>query len=223
MVLHFTKKLDVIESILESGSFKLGYCTEYFGYKNKIISKAAHPMVCFSEYTESELHKQNITYGGYAVGLSKKWASSKGLNPVLYIDKNSQAAIGLASLLKARQKHGKDNIPSNLRLPIMQIKCFTKHETGYNSYLKRDKFCFKCENEWRYVPTKSQIGGEYISLNESTFLRNKAKYNDRLKNFPLKFQDTDIQAIYVKTKKELASLKSLFPNLDSKIKLKIWT
>ena len=156
-------------------------------------------MVSFSEYTEEELANRKISYGDYAVALSKEWARRSGLNPVLYVEKHSQVAVGLARLLKARQKIGKDRIPRKLRLPIMQVKCFVKHETGYNSYFHKDNFCFKDENEWRYVPTIKQIDGNYISLNYSTYDNNRGKFNDRLSRFPLKFSISDIEAVYVKT------------------------
>ena len=220
MIIHFTKELNNIISILELSYFKLGYCSEYFGEKNKIVSSAAHPMVCFSEFTDPELsYKENTTYGEYAIAMKKEWATTNGLNPVLYIDKNSQAAVGLAALLKARQKHGKDAIPKNLRLPIMQVKCFTKHETGFNTYFDRGNFCFKNENEWRYIPTKKQIGGGYISLNRNTFIRNKEKYNNRLNPYPLRFEYSDIEFIYVKTDEELQQINSKFNQLETKVKI----
>lgn len=222
MLLHFTKELSTLESILQSSYLRLGYCAEYFGVKDKKISSAAHPMVSFSEYQDSDLANKNVTYGGYALGLSKAWAVKAGLSPVLYVERNSQAAIGISSLLAARQKHGKDAIPKNLRLPIMQVKCFTKHETGHNSKFKDDNFCFKNENEWRYVPTKNQIGGNYISLNESTFRKNKEKYNNRLLPYPLKFTHSDIVYIYVQTEVEKSELTKRFPNLSSLIKLAKW-
>lgn len=222
MIIHFTNHLNKIISILESSSFKLGYCTEYFGDRNQIVSSAAHPMVCFSEYTDPELEDKQITYGEYAIALKKTWAVNNGLNPVLYVERNSQAAMGIAALLKARQKNGKDTIPKKLRLPIMQVKCFTKHETGYNSYFDRDGFCFKNENEWRYVPTKKQIGEGYISLNRSTFEKNNEKYNNRLKPFPLKFVYSDIEYIYVKTDEDIQIFKSRFKQLASIIKYSKW-
>ena len=153
MILHITEKYEDLLSILKSCSFKLKYCGEYFGDKNKVISSAAHPMVSFSDYTEEELATRKISYGDYAVALTKEWARENGLNPVLYVEKYSQVAVGLAGLLRARQKRGKDEVPIKLRLPIMQVKCFVKHETGYNSHFNKDNFCFKDENEWRYVPT----------------------------------------------------------------------
>lgn len=222
MIIHFTKDFKSVVSILESCFFRLGYCAEYFGDKKRVISNAAHPMVCFSEYTEAELDSLQITYGGYAVALSKEWARTNGLNPVLYVEKNSQAALGMAILLKARQKHGKDAIPRNLRLPIMQVKCFIKHETGYNSYFDQDNFCFKNENEWRYVPTKKQIGGGYISLNRSTFIKNKEKYNSRLSSFPLRFSKSDVEAVYVQTEHQRLEVEQLFQYPSSKVKLSRW-
>ena len=93
----------------------------------------------------------------------------------------------------------------------MQIKCFTKHEAGYNSYLDQDNYCFKEENEWRYVPTKKQIGGGYISLHRSTFIENKEKYNNRLSSYPLRFSFPDIKAIYVQTESQR---QEIFQRMD---------
>ena len=222
MIIHFTNNLENIISILKSSSFKLGYCCEYFGEKDKIISNAVHPMVCFSEYTESELESKHITYGEYAIAMNKKWAIHKGLSPVMYVEKNSQAAVGIATLLKARQKHGKDAIPKNLRLPIMQVKCFIKHETGYNSYFKCNDFCFKNENEWRYVPTKKQIEGAYISLNKTTFYSDKEKHNKKLQPFPLNFDYSDINSIYVKTDEDVKTINTKFKQLPFEVKLSKW-
>lgn len=222
MIFHFTKNFENLISILKSSSFKLSYCGEYFGDKDKVISSAAHPMVSFSDYTEEDLATQKISYGDYAVALSKKWARSNGLNPVLYVEKHSQAASGLAALLKARQKKGKDVIPKKLRLPIMQVKCFIKHETGYNSHFDQDDFCFKDENEWRYVPTIKQIDGNYISLNYSTFIKNRDKYNNRLSKFPLKFSVSDIISVYVKTEQQRQEVVDRTKLLDEKVKLSMW-
>lgn len=222
MILHITEKYKNLFSILESCSFKLKYCGEYFGDKNKVISSAAHPMVSFSEYTELELATRKIPYGDYAVALSKEWARRSGLNPVLYVEKHSQVAIGLAGLLKDRQKKGKDEIPRKLRLPIMQVKCFTKHETGYNSHFDKDDFCFKDENEWRYVPSKKQIDGNYISLNYSTYDKNKDKFNNRLSDYQLSFSISDIKAVYVKTDLQRQEVLGRIELPIEKVKLSMW-
>jgi len=222
MIIHFTNKFEVLESILTSSSFRITYCGEYFGDEKRVISSAAHPMVSFSEYPENEISKQKITYGGYGVALKHEWAVLNKLNPVMYVEKNSQAALGLAALLKARQKTGKVELPSALRLPVMQIKCFTKHVSGYNSYFDKHDFYFKEENEWRFVPQKKDIGGNLISVNYSAFKKNKDKYNNRLLGFPLGFNISDIEAIYVKTEAERHAVCQKFGISDSLIKITPW-
>lgn len=221
MINHFTQKFEHIKSILTESSFRLSYCSEEFrDDSGSIISHAAHPMVCFSEYSKSELSDKKITYGSYCISMKKEWAIKNKLNPVLYIDKNSHVARGLKKLLLERKK---EKFQSNLKMPVMQIKCFTKHVTGYNSYLKKDNFNFKDENEWRFVPQKSDINNGYISLNYSTYSKNKSKYNKRLKAFPLYFKENDIEAIFVMNEIEINSIKKEFPCLEKKIHLKCWT
>lgn len=220
MIIHFTKKFENLQSILESRSFRLSYSAEYFGdSKGRVISRAAHPMVSFSDYNDEELPTKDITYGGYGIALKKTWALQNGLSPVNYIEKNSPAAQGLVALLKARQKN---NIPSSLRLPIIQLKCFTKHVYGYNSHLKESDFDFKAENEWRYVPTKRQIGGNLISVNFSAYDKDPDKYNRRLLEYPLNFSNTDIAFVYVKSEAERNEIITSTNLPKNKVKLASW-
>jgi hypothetical protein len=93
----------------------------------------------------------------------------------------------LSSLLKARRKNAKTELAPHVRLSIMTIKCFTKNATGYNSYFKTNDFNFKAEKEWRYVPTKSEIGGNLISQSKKLYDKKQDYYNDKLKDFPLRF------------------------------------
>ncbi|MGL5397779.1 MAG: abortive infection system antitoxin AbiGi family protein, partial [Shewanella sp.] len=103
MLIHFTRQFESLVSILESNSFLVRYCGEYFGdHTGKVISKAAHPMVSFSEYSHEELSSKKVTYGGYGVALHKTWALKNQLSPVNYVEKNSPVAQGLISLLRAR-------------------------------------------------------------------------------------------------------------------------
>ncbi|WP_444939042.1 abortive infection system antitoxin AbiGi family protein [Microbulbifer sp. JMSA002] len=220
MIVHFTREFEHLCSILSSRSFRLSYCGEYFGDKTgKVISRAAHPMVSFSDYSDVELLTKVVTYGGYGVALTKNWALNQGLSPVNYVEKNSPAAQGLVSLLKARQRK---IIPSTLRLPIIQLKCFTKHVYGFNSYFNESNFDFKAENEWRFVPSRKQIGGNRISENFSTYDKNRDKYNKRLEKYPLRFSYSDVAFVYVKTEPERQRILTLAHLPECKVKLKRW-
>ena len=119
LIIHFTSSFDTIKNIISSSSLRLSYCKEDFRMRNLKVSSAAHPMVCFSKYDIHNIDDEIITYGKYGIGLSPDWASKKKVNPVLYIDQNSRAALGLGKLLRARRNKENSKLPDNLRLPIM--------------------------------------------------------------------------------------------------------
>jgi len=92
----------------------------------------------------------------------------------------------------------------------------------YNSYLEIDNFDFKNENEWRYVPRKSDIEGNLISQKQSTYLKNPKRHNKKLLLYPLKFTSSDIEVVYVAKKSEFTQVLNEFSIDSSKIKVSNW-
>ena len=132
-LLHTTSTMMNLKSILKSKSLKLSYSKEKFRIGNQVISSAAHPMVCFSEYNYKDLiigKEITNTYGRYGIVFKRKWVDNKKIGPVLYIKGNSLAAKGLKTLLRERREN--TNLPDKVKLAIMEIKCFTKNEKGRN-------------------------------------------------------------------------------------------
>lgn len=84
-------------------------------------------------------------------------------------------------------------------------------------------FNFKAEKEWRYVPTKSEINGNLISQTKWLYERNPDYYNEKLKNFPLRFQLTDIEYLFVETEKQRDEISNKFGIDESIIKISKWT
>lgn len=218
-IIHITKEYSVLERILSSKSFILSFSKENFYYGGKVISQAIHPMVCFSEYCSEEIDSKIITYGKYGVGFDKEWARKKKIGPVLYISQTSLAAKGMASLLKARRNQ---NLPNNLRLPIMELKCFIKNEIGFNGHTKDREFDFKAENEWRYVPKKAEIDNYYISQNQSIYKNNKEILNKISLKYPLKFKLEDIKVVFVLNQTELNLIHEKFKIDKNIIKIAGW-
>lgn len=224
-IIHFTDQFEKLYSIVDSLSFKLSHSKEEFTFRhnkvNHIVSKAVHPMVCFSEKNENSLSRENITYGKYGISFTKEWAITNGLKPVKYIDKKSPEALEFASLLIFRRKLKQHKITSKIRLKIMMEKCFTKNTFAYNSFLKRN-FEFKSENEWRFVPTKQQIGGGYISESRNKFKSNSNFYRKQIAPFPLQFTVNDIKTIFTCNENEKAILIKKLKLNPSKIKISDW-
>ena len=222
-IIHFTSEFETLKTILSSSSLRLFYCKEDFYLGDKKASSAVHPMVSFSEFIVKTIDKKKITYGKFGIGFKKAWAVKNKLHPVLYVDNNSLIANSLADLLVARRKNATTELAPNIRLAIMTIKCFTKNANGYNSYFKVDDFDFKSENEWRYVPTKKQIDGNLISQTKSKYLEKPDYYNNKLKDYSLKFSLADIEYLFVSTEQQRQNILKLISIDKDKIKISKWT
>lgn len=84
-VFHITTSFNSLEGILMN-KFYPSYCKELIYYENK-KDYIIVPMIAFCDVPLSMI--KNLKYGEYGIGLSKEWAKEKGLNPVLYIERNS--------------------------------------------------------------------------------------------------------------------------------------
>src|SRR5436190_20070413 len=87
---HFTDKIEYLIGILTK-NFRARYCLEVFedSVGERIAEIAddvnfAVPMVCFCDIPLSLTAKHLATYGYYGIGLTKQWAMSQRLSPLLY-------------------------------------------------------------------------------------------------------------------------------------------
>jgi len=222
-ILHFTKKYESLINILSDSSFRVFYCREVFYLGEKVASSAVHPMVSFSEQLIKSINRRNITYGKFGIGMNKEWVERKKLHPVLYLDTNSTVANALTHLIRARRKNTKVELAPQIRLSIITIKCFTKNSIGYNSKIKMKNFNFRSEKEWRFVPTKSQIGNKRISVTKRFYDKNPDKYNSQLIPFPLKFTKKDIKFIFVGSETQRDEISKNFDFDKKNIKISKWS
>ncbi|MDA3779645.1 MAG: abortive infection system antitoxin AbiGi family protein, partial [Bacteroidales bacterium] len=102
-IIHYTKELTRLESIIKSKGFRICYCSEKVNTRGGKSYSFAIPMVSFCdipivEYKKHFYHtkgKKLGYYGDYGIGLNKSWATKNGLYPVVYIDYNSFTGTGL--------------------------------------------------------------------------------------------------------------------------------
>lgn len=168
-------------------------------------------------------------YGDYAIGLSKKWALRKQINPILYVN-DERILLSLGFLRnyyrtldeEVKKRGGSDNsIPINLlnQKSLDGIKAFVNRSNARDAvyslmgYMKRyiskgpdgnDQSNY-IENEWRYVVTGEGIDWKW-SLDEYKKWRGKGdkpEPSDALKAQKLTFNVEDITHIIVKTESEV--------------------
>jgi hypothetical protein len=201
---HFTSKVG-LKGILKE-NFKLKYCREKVLMEDEF--SIGVPMVSFCDIKISELKEHIGKYGNYGIGLSKIWAIKQGLNPVIYLNKESHYT---KSLIKNIFDFIKDD-------KIDYDKSYTMIDTlryikSYEGLLVRvedeiENYRFADEREWRYVPQLSSIKkcDDYLleyEINDETI---SAKKNRILGKVKLHFDVNDILYLIVKEEKEIEEI-----------------
>ncbi len=126
-IIHYTSSFDVLTAILKEG-FRVKYCAEKLQLKST-SSLAAHPMISFCDIPLSDSTQHFAAYGRYGIGLSKAWAVANGVNPVIYVDKNSLFACCVQELIIERRKSD-SNLTQKQKDEILQIKSYAKNYSG---------------------------------------------------------------------------------------------
>ncbi len=171
---HFTNRFDNIVSILRNG-FYPRLCFED-GVEEKefsLLPDIIIPMVCFCDMRLLDITRgRHIKdYGKYAIGVTKEWAKSNGVCPILYTfpkSKNkkktsvsfTEQALGLiyGNIYKIFSSEKHKEIETNLNRIITGLGVLLSYTKRYEGYLyknwerQNDLIRFYDEREWRYVP-----------------------------------------------------------------------
>ena len=226
-IFHFTNSLRNLNGIL-SENFKLRYCRETI-YREKDHFDFLIPMVSFCDIPFSQLFKQFSSYGCYGIGLKKSWAEKKGLNPVLYLEKNSHLSGNfLKQLYNSTIEAGSDL--NNFTIQQKYMFDVFRYLKNYQGELKRfskkniKDYRFSDEREWRYVLSleKEQLFlGNIKEMNNSEMNIKSGKMilNDSINDERLDFEPEDINYIIIKKENErdkviriLETVKGKFPH-----------
>ncbi len=204
-IIHYTDSFKTLNSILIEG-FKITYCSEKLKLGSS-GSSAAHPIISFCDIPLSDSKQHFDAYGKYGIGLSKQWAMKKGVNPVLYIDKNSLFARSLYELIKERRKND-SNLTAKQKIEILQIKAYAKNYSGplKRKSAKNPNYKFYDEREWRLVPKKEEMNNAPFSISPSDFIKDKAKYNSKIADCRFRFEVKDISYIILKSTTEIPDM-----------------
>lgn len=214
-VIHYTDSLNNLKGILKDG-FHIKYCVETFSSDKGSIS-GAFAMVSFCDIPLSETKNHITSYGGYGIGLSKEWASKNGMNPVLYVDKDS--LIGKIVMEQA-QRHSADKTTTNrvFKLDFVYLISYIKNYQG--PLIRKgetiDKnYKFYNEREWRFTPNKAQFDSLSQWLSAKTYNENRDLHNGKIKHITLKFQASDISYLIVKDDAEVIEIIKYLRNIFS--------
>lgn len=201
---HFTSSLNNLIGILKD-TFYPRYCYDEFALvdnDSQRFIEDAIPMVCFCDIPLSLSINHINTYGQYGLGMTKEWGLRKGLNPVIYFNKNSHLAIKFSVL--TNELIWKRTLPAQAFHEIMgYIKPYegTLYRNGRDV---KENVRFYDEHEWRYVPDRSILSDNGIetSLQRHIYLNQKAlreaNHKLEMEATRLSFNADDIKYIIIK-------------------------
>lgn len=211
VLFNFMDKLDWLIEIIENKKISARYCDEDVQYLElKYLKKVAIPMKCFCDINFHKLDSHLKCYGGYGIGLSKKWGIKSKIQPVQYIVKSSETANMYKSAFEeAIMKKGESSLKNYLPMQLMYMKPVVgkfKNRTDENETVKY----FTDECEWRFVPDLTDLKLPQIIVDQSA-IESKIyyKYNDAIKNnniASLSFEYKDIKYIVVDKEEDFDKL-----------------
>jgi hypothetical protein len=208
---HFTSSLEMLVNILKnefSPHLSLEFISEILDSQNKEEDRTI-PMVSFCDLPLSQVGEHLSFYGKYGIGMRKEWGIRNKLNPVMYIEPNSNLSNHLNRLITTLIK----SEARDIGLIVFDIMSFIKVYRGrmYRNGGYSEERIFYDEKEWRFVP--SHLGKipfneflDYFFLIEKDFLdQNKLQLaNEKLSSiFKLSFEPNDIKYIIVSKENEI--------------------
>jgi hypothetical protein len=193
--------------------FRPKYCLERYQIGDMVMNYA-FPVVCFCDIPLSQIRAHIKTYGNYGLGLAKTWGEAQGLNPVLYVKRDSKFSrhiLGVAQYLADRYPGtGLDEGIDQLIGVLSYMKPYSGEFTR-GSQLFTD-VRFYDEREWRLVfRTPRRF------LPEAAFLDpiERAQADQVIAAKRLSFEPTDIKYVIVDRADERLSIVKALREIKS--------
>lgn len=223
-IFHFTK-FEFLKSILKAKSFVPRYNLEFthlLSGGNRTATILPIPMVCFCDIPFELSFNHRARYGNAGIALSEKWKTENGLNPIMYIQKDSELAKVITNLTECVSedfipliKDSNDfrihrtlpKIANNLRYLTYFIKQTENslHESieyeGKIRTIERRKFYD--EKEWRYIPFQAESNDDlFLKIWDFDKKDKLEQANDKMIEYKLNFEFSDIKYLVVENEKE---------------------
>lgn len=222
---HFTKSRETLKLMMKYG-FWPRYCLEdvnWIGWsKHEYV---AYPMVCFCDIPLSRISEHVAFYGEFGIGLSRQWAESNGLNPVLYIAGENRMAASFRELNEHANKFEEGTDRTAAKVTMRYLLAHSKPTSGRMVVEgKPVEKAFYQESEWRYVPKHQSIAA-YLLKTQFEDLSVLEKNNELTKKHCLiNFGPQDIRYIFVKSDSDIPDIVNFiqveldrYPGVDQKI------
>lgn len=221
-LITFTTELRWLKRSIELKMLSPRYCEEDLRFlKVKNVKSLAFPMKCFCDINLSKLDIHMQWYGYYGLAFSKKWGMDNKIQPVHYINTNSELEKDISKALRTALVTDSDDktipvLKNYLSHDLMYIKPYSGQMKNRNTG-KMKKKCLADECEWRFVPNVKSldmpqaIPSEYIN---ELVISNYSNALEGEKCASLSFEYSEIKYIIVKTQEDANDFYGWLDRLD---------
>ena len=225
---HFTNKEGLIGIL--TNNFQPRFSKETFSSTSSTFSYFI-PMCCFCDIPLSQVEKHMNKYGKYGLGMKRTWVEEKKLNPVHYIQMESNfynyfKQMDFRNNLIGPKINNNEMQQDFINDMSNHMTFVFTHFKPYNHINKKSgqDYSYYDEREWRYVPTEIMKNPNIIY--NWNLLEDKEKLkelNENYKEYSLEFTPTDIAYIVIESDAErleiihkIKEIKSpKYPNPDA--------
>ncbi len=203
-LIHFTNDKECLKGILED-NFQIFNCRESVVLGGRRTSWVI-PMVSFCDIPLSEVKEHISKYGHYGIGMTKEWAISQGLNPVLYMAQNSMLSESYRKAWNgALDTSEDDDIWTMEQRNLCDVLRYVKNYEGElaRKDTKINNYRFSDEREWRYVPPHSEDYEFLVAQEWYAIKSNKSDCDKKLLPLRLEFEPSDIKYIIIDNDTEI--------------------
>ena len=217
---NFVKERKFLEDAIRSKKLSARYCKENIEYLHLGIKEIAFPMKCFCDINMHKLEEHLSWYGYYGIAFSKKWGMEQGIQPLQYINPESELCkeYGLA-FKDALRNNDKEyqKLRDYIALQLMYLKPYSGPFKNRITGRQQNK-CFTDECEWRFVADVTALEMEEIitdpiKMAEGVLLLMSNSLNGR-EEASLSFEYKDIKYIILEDISDYNAFLEFIENLD---------
>lgn len=133
---NFCSKLEYLEEPIKTKMLSARYCEENIEYLNlEEIKRISFPMKCFCDINMHKLEDHLSWYGYYGLAFKKEWGMKKGIQPVQYVNPDtelikdfSESFIKALKIDKTKQTESEKVMKNYLLHQLMYFKSFAHQE-----------------------------------------------------------------------------------------------
>ena len=223
---HFTRSLNSLKSILNAG-FWPRYCMEDVSWQTPLPESTpfvAFPMVCFCDIPLSRIEEHVNFYGDFGIGMTRDWAVTNGLNPLMYMaghNSVAKAVMNISDIANESRARKMVDVMTSLRHLAMHIKPAIGKMVVNGLPVQKD---FYQESEWRYIAQQDNLD-RFLKADKFADEISRAKANEATqKHAMLRFLPRDVRYLFVRSDAEIPALVNFiqtdldqYPSADLKI------